>query len=85
MGNPYPQWPSGMQQACPTMPGRVATFVICSKTPSSNSERSVSVAKTRAGTSIPALWETGISQTVSEIRRISFGTDTVRLLPSALR
>src|SRR6266498_2893760 len=39
----------------------------------------------RAGTSIPALWETGISQTVSEIRRISFGTDTVRLPPSALR
>ena len=66
------------------MPGRVATFVICSKTPSSNSERSVSVAKMRAGTSIPALWETGISHTVSEIRRISFGTDTVLLPPSAL-
>src|SRR5512143_3673293 len=27
----------------------------------------------RAGTSIPALWETGISQTVSEIRTISIG------------
>src|SRR3972149_6674747 len=56
------------------MPGRVATFVICSKTPSSNSERSFSVAKIRAGTSIPALWETGISQAVSERRTISTGT-----------
>src|SRR5512141_1408090 len=66
------------------MPGRVATFVICSKTPSSKSERSFSVAKMRAGTSIPALWETGISQTVSEIRTISIGTGTAHLPPAVL-
>src|SRR5512141_1353118 len=66
------------------MPGRVATFVICSKTPSSKSERSFSVAKMRAGTSIPALWETGISQTVSEIRTISIGTGMAHLPPADL-
>src|SRR3989339_1282903 len=66
------------------MPGRVATFVICSKTPSSKAERSDSVAKMRAGTSIPGLWETGISQTVSEMRMISLGTGTARLPPAVL-
>ena len=44
MGKPYPQWPSGMQQACRTMPGRVATLVSWSKTPSSMRDSSPSVA-----------------------------------------
>ncbi len=42
IGKPYPQWPSGMQSAARTIPGRQATLVTCSKTPWSIWARSVS-------------------------------------------
>ena len=44
IGNPYPQWPSGMQSDARTIPGRHATLVTCSNTPSSIRARSASEA-----------------------------------------
>src|SRR5580704_1769903 len=54
-----------MQHTYPSIPGRQATFVICSKTPWSISSRSFRVTNRRAGTRMPCLNVVGISQTVS--------------------
>ncbi|OPZ23184.1 MAG: hypothetical protein BWZ02_03304 [Lentisphaerae bacterium ADurb.BinA184] len=73
IGKPYPQCPSAMHTAALSMPGRAATWVICSKTPASIASSSLRVAYKRAGTRIPDWLAAGISQTASETWRIAFG------------
>ncbi len=58
-----------MQKAWPTIPGSMATLVICSNTPSSICAISSAVAKRRAGTRIPGLALFGISHTASPTGR----------------
>ena len=52
MGNPYPQWISGMASEFFTIPGRVATFASCLTAPSSSVSASVRERKKRPGTRI---------------------------------
>src|SRR5512139_734071 len=52
IGNPYPQWASGMAYAAPTIPGRLATLHSCWRTLSSMSASSASSAYNTAGTRI---------------------------------
>ena len=68
IGKPYPQCPSGMQRDARTMPGRQATLVTCSNTPSSICSSSGPEAYRRAGTSMPGFAVGGISQMQSSTR-----------------
>ena len=68
MGNPYPQWISGMARAFFMMPGIVATFASCCSAPASRILPSDSERKNRPGTRMPGMNPTGTSHSFSPIR-----------------
>ncbi len=67
MGNPYPQWMSGMASECFTIPGRVATFASWRTAPSSRVSASARERKKRPGTRISGTYPTGTSHSRSPI------------------
>ena len=69
MGNPYPQWMSGMAYEASTMPGSVATLATCSTARSSTALVAISsVANTMPGTRIPGTVPIGTRHTKGSTR-----------------
>ncbi|OQC62312.1 MAG: hypothetical protein BWX50_01645 [Euryarchaeota archaeon ADurb.Bin009] len=67
MGNPYPQWMSGMASECFTIPGRVATFASWRTAPSSSVSARAKERKKRPGTRISETYPMGTSHSRSPI------------------
>ena len=67
-----------MQRLASTIPGSVATLAACSKTLSSISASSFSLAKTRTGTRMPARNSVPSSQTPGRTRRMAAGAGIPR-------